>query len=315
MLPRKIRYFLSIVEYGSLTKAAQKLDLTQPTLSKFLSKLEGEVGHELFLRQKDNSLRLTEAGQVYLRAARKMEANWRTMEGELAALKRKENLTIRLGIDGDSVHNFAQACADRVSAEYPNVSVEIHYFTSQEIQDRILNGVLDMGLASYSRTNELLTYQACTRNEMDLVVCREHPLAKYSYQLPGQEKVRISLCDLPPDTPFLLAHEGYSQRELVDDYMRQMNFEPYVPNTFVRPGFLSDILNAKKTLVAFCPRNHVYPELAYLALDPPFFNIRGMCHAKRKKLSPAENRLAELLQEAPRQRVWDEKQNILGDRK
>jgi len=308
MLPRKVQYFLSIVENGSLTKAAKKLDLTQPTLSKFLSKLEGEVGHELFFRQKDNSLKLTEAGQVYLRAARKMETTWRTMEGELAELKRKNNLLIRLGIDGDSVHNFAQACADCVSAEYPNVSVEIHYFTSQEIQDGILNGILDMGLASYARTNELLEYQVCTRNEMDLVVCREHPLARYSYQIPGQEEVRISLRDLSSDTPFLLAHEGNNQRVLVDDYMNQMNFEPYVPNTFVRPGFLSDILNAKKTLVSFCPRNHIYPQLAYIALKPPFFNARGICYAKRKKLSPPENRLVQLLREAPKQRVWDEKQ-------
>ena len=57
MALRKIRYFLSIVENGSLSKAAQDLYLTQPTLSRFLAKLEEEVGHELFLRQKDNSLK------------------------------------------------------------------------------------------------------------------------------------------------------------------------------------------------------------------------------------------------------------------
>jgi len=309
-MPRKIRYFLSIVENGSLSKAAQNLYLTQPTLSKFLPKLEGEVGHELFLRQRDNSLKLTEAGQVYLRAAKKMEANWRAMERELAALDRRDNRLIRLGIDSDTLHNFAQKCADCVCAEYPNVSVEIHCFTSREIQERILNGILDMGLASYSRMNEALVYDDCGRNEMNLVVCKEHPLAKYSYQIPGQEEAKLSLKDLPPETPFLLAHEGHSQRELVDDYMNQMNFTPYVPNTFVRAGFLSDILNAKKTLVGFCPRNHFYPELAYIALDPPFFNIRGICHSKGKRLSPPERRLAELLQEAPKQRVWDEKLSI-----
>ena len=306
MALRKIRYFLSIVENGSLSKAAQDLYLTQPTLSRFLAKLEEEVGHELFLRQKDNSLKLTEAGQVYLKAAKKIEACWRAMERDMVALGRKDKSLIRLGIDGDHVHHFAQECVDAVSAEYPNVSVEIHCFTSREIQEKILNGSLDIGLASYSKPNQLLDYDICVKNEMDLVVCKDHPLAKYSYQIPGQEELRISLNDLDPNTPFLLAHEGYTQRDLANDYMNQMKFTPYVPNTFFRPGFLAEILTVKRTLVGFCPRNHYYPDLAYIALDPPFFNVRGICYPKHEHLSPPERRLAELLREAPKERVWNE---------
>jgi len=68
---KKIQYFLSIVEEGSLSKAAQSLYLTQPTLSRFLARLEEEAGVQLFRRNKDSSLELTEAGEAYLNAAKK----------------------------------------------------------------------------------------------------------------------------------------------------------------------------------------------------------------------------------------------------
>ena len=58
---RKISYFLKIVECGSLSKAAQSLYLTQPSLSRFLDGLEADVGVKLFTRSKSSSLVLTPA--------------------------------------------------------------------------------------------------------------------------------------------------------------------------------------------------------------------------------------------------------------
>ena len=70
---KKIKYFLRIVEKGGLSKAASSLYLTQPTLSRFLSNLEEELGVKLFVRGHDNSLTLTQAGQIYLEMAKKVE--------------------------------------------------------------------------------------------------------------------------------------------------------------------------------------------------------------------------------------------------
>jgi len=298
---RKVQFFLRIARTGSLSKAAEGLYLTQPTLSRFLAKLEDEAGTKLFLRQKDNSLKLTEAGEVYLKAAQKIDAIWDSMESELNELKAKNIRRIRLGIDGDNVHPFAQACADTICEKYPNTSVEIYAFSSPDIQNKIQNGELDIGLASYSKLNEALSYRIFTKNEVDLAVCKSHPLAKYSYQIPGQEQLRISLNSLDPNTPFLLAREGFALRDLVDDYMKQINFTPYVPSTFLLPMFLADILNAKKSLVGFIPRHQIHGSLACIAIDPPLFLIRGVCYSKGRELSSAENALIALLQGAQKQ--------------
>lgn len=80
---KKIQYFLKIVETGSLSKAAEQLYLTQPTLSRFLLKLEEEAGTKLFSRGRDNSLSLTAGGLVYLEAARRIDAIWNDMQADL----------------------------------------------------------------------------------------------------------------------------------------------------------------------------------------------------------------------------------------
>ena len=63
---RKISYFLKIVECGSLSKAARSLNLSQPTLSRFLDNLETDVGVKLVTRSKSSSLVLTKAGMDYV---------------------------------------------------------------------------------------------------------------------------------------------------------------------------------------------------------------------------------------------------------
>ena len=64
-------YFVAIVEEGSISKAAKKLYISQPTLSQFLSKLEAAEGAKLVTRSSNNSLGLTEAGKLFYESAKK----------------------------------------------------------------------------------------------------------------------------------------------------------------------------------------------------------------------------------------------------
>ena len=80
---KKVQYFLKIVEAGSLSRAAEQLYLTQPTLSRFLAKLEEEAGTKFFSRGRDNSLSLTADGLIYLEAARRIDVLWNEMQADL----------------------------------------------------------------------------------------------------------------------------------------------------------------------------------------------------------------------------------------
>ena len=75
---REITYFLAIADEGYLTKAAQRLHVTQPTLSHFLAKLEKNLGVELFYRRNLVGLELTPAGRIYYDSARRIDHIWQS---------------------------------------------------------------------------------------------------------------------------------------------------------------------------------------------------------------------------------------------
>lgn len=79
MIERKFEYFLSLVELGNITKAAQKNYISQPSMTQFMNRFEAQVGAKLFNREM-SPITLTKAGEIYLEYARKGSSwtrNWR----------------------------------------------------------------------------------------------------------------------------------------------------------------------------------------------------------------------------------------------
>lgn len=110
--------------------------------------------------------------------------------------------------------------------------------------------------------------------------------------------------ELSPRTPFLMIRENTVLRKTIDLYMEKMRFTPLIRNTYLLPNAVPDMMHSGEDLVALCPRNHVYPDLAYIALDPPVFFSRGICFRKDWGQNPAESRLIELLKGMPVKYTW-----------
>jgi len=79
---RQYEFVIEIARCGSVSKAAKYLNLSQPTLSKYLATLEEEIGHELFDRT-TMPLKLTEAGRKYLAAANRILKIYNRLKDEL----------------------------------------------------------------------------------------------------------------------------------------------------------------------------------------------------------------------------------------
>lgn len=297
---KKIQYFLRIVDEGGLSKAAQSLYLTQPTLSRFLEKLEEELGVALFTRSKNNALVLTESGQRYLETARKIDKLWRELDQTLESSRTpKGNLTF--GIHGDYLLPFAAQCADQVRQRYPEVSVSYFCDSSPEIQRLVAEGEIRLGLCAYEDKDPRLAYALCGKTEMNLVVCREHPLAKHSYQLPGQEEHRLSLSQLDENAPFAMMRGNTVLRKAAENYMNKQKFVPNIQQTYLRHGSIGQVVGGSQ-LIGFCPANNRSPRLAYIALDQPFYYCHGVCWQQKATLTPAEKLLVNLLKKMPADR-------------
>lgn len=91
-------YFIALAEEKSISKAAKRLYLSQPTLSSYLRKLESSVGTPLFYR--DKTLSLTPAGEVYLKGVRKIVAINNKMYREIEGHLRQRARFVQRRLDG-----------------------------------------------------------------------------------------------------------------------------------------------------------------------------------------------------------------------
>lgn len=143
---RLLKYFVTIAEEGTISKAAQVLHITQPTLSRQLKELETQLETELFTRNK-NHLNLTQAG-LFLksRATEILELTDQT-EQEFADQKRELfSGHISIGcIEADNSDTMSLMLEEFI-ADYPAVTFNIYTGTSDEIVDRLDKGLLDLAI-------------------------------------------------------------------------------------------------------------------------------------------------------------------------
>lgn len=143
---RVLRYFWTIAEASSVSKAAEQLHITQPTLSRQLKELESELGTELFTREK-NRLKLTEAGLFLKSRAEEILALTQRTAQEFE--DRKKDLfsgNIAVGcVEADNSDTLSMMLENFV-ADYPEVTFNIFTATGDDILDRLDKGLIDLAI-------------------------------------------------------------------------------------------------------------------------------------------------------------------------
>jgi len=175
---RHLRYFQSVAEQLSFSKAAEKLHIAQPAVSRAVQELERELGAALLLRNK-RSVKLTPAGAVLLQQAgiifgicdesiRKVGRTARGQEGEL-----------RLGYIGPPVQPFLSRIVGEFRKRHPRVTVILEERTPERVWEMVSKDRLDVGLARPVAASERLGLQTVLlrKEPMCAVVTPKHPLA------------------------------------------------------------------------------------------------------------------------------------------
>ena len=154
---RILRYFLTVAKEQNFTKAAEQLNITQPTLSRQLSALEDEIGKALFIRG-NRSVTLTETGILLKRRALEILDLEEKMMDELMAKEELIEGTITIGCgEFAAVETLAEIC--KVYKEkYPMVQIALHTATADSVYDMMNQGLVDIGLFMEPVNTEGLDY-------------------------------------------------------------------------------------------------------------------------------------------------------------
>ncbi|MGN1017309.1 MAG: LysR family transcriptional regulator [Oscillospiraceae bacterium] len=138
---RVLRYFLTVAREENITRAAESLHITQPSLSKQLMELEQELGKQLLVRGK-RKLTLTDDGVLLRKRAEEIVALLEKTEQELSA---DTALGGKISIGGLPGKRVLQAAAE-LRAEHPDVSFDFYSGDACEIIERLDHGSLDFAV-------------------------------------------------------------------------------------------------------------------------------------------------------------------------
>ena len=142
---RVLRYFLAVANEGNITKAAEMLHVTQPTLSRQLMDLEDELGATLFLRGK-RAVTLTDEGTLFLQRAQEIVELADKAEREFIERHDLINGVISIGcVETMGSHLLADLIV-KFHNKYPQVQFDLYNGYSDDIKDRIDKGLVDIGL-------------------------------------------------------------------------------------------------------------------------------------------------------------------------
>lgn len=172
----RLEYIVAIAEYGNITRAAESLHVSQPTLSTYLSDLEKELGVTLFHRER-KTLDITPAGEKYVRACREIldirDRLYRDIYDE-------KNVTLRVGTQYSSEQVFSLAIRNYKQI-YPDVVLKPRIQGSMDCCQQVTKGQLDIGYATclsdeMKKLYPLITFQEVCRWHYKLLICRSNPV-------------------------------------------------------------------------------------------------------------------------------------------
>jgi DNA-binding transcriptional LysR family regulator len=174
---RQLRYFIEVADVLSFTKAAQRLHISQPPISRQIARLEQEVGTVLLTRTKQ-SVALTEAGRVFYEQAKitvtsaqhAITSARRAGEGHVGRLS--------LGFGGLTAYWWPQVMAE-FRAESPSVELVLHPLQLAYQRAALLEDKIDIGLVVLPIEHEDLASERFTSETLWVALPEGHPLAAH----------------------------------------------------------------------------------------------------------------------------------------
>lgn len=142
---RQLRYFIAVAEEGSFTRAAARLNLSQPPLSQQIKSLEAELGVQLFRRVHDGAL-LTEAGHCLLREGRKILGQVNYATREVVQTGAGEKGKVRLGSVGAAFFSVLPLIVEHISERLPEIELELIETGANEQVAGLERGEIDLGI-------------------------------------------------------------------------------------------------------------------------------------------------------------------------
>jgi DNA-binding transcriptional LysR family regulator len=232
---RQLRYFLTLADELHFKKAADKLFIVQPALTKQIQNLEAELGVSLFDRNK-RKVKLSVAGQFFKTHIAKLFQDLEDVKSKVGLIEKGVKGEIRIGYVGSCIHTFLPSLLSKLHENYPEIQTYLSEMTSASQLLAIQKGELDVAFLRNPPINKKYENRLIFQENFSLIVPENHfitsnnfknlkQLANEKFILPTKsdgelyQALQWSICE---DAGFIpqIAHEtvhGYTTIKLVEN--------------------------------------------------------------------------------------------------
>lgn len=297
---KDFEYIIEITRWGSISKAAERLYISQPALSRYLKRLETELKLPLFYKS-DKRYIPTDAGVCFLDYAERMLKLNSEMKESLSNIRDESHNTIRIGASGCRGEFLAFLVLPLLSRKYPQYKTTIIFDSKLTLSPMLSNHMLDVILVNTSTESSSHNHYHIAHEDMVLVVPGDHPLLKEAVTVKGLKYPFVS-----PETwikyPFLSTTPSTNTGKFVKQFMEQRNLQPDVVSQIANIDMIFSAVESRMgiSIVPSLPHKSVFEgSLCYLSLekDQDFKCSFSAVTEKGTILTPAMKRLIEVTRE------------------
>lgn len=209
---RELRYFLAVAREKNITKAADALYISQPSLSKQMQNLEKEIGSPLFVRG-SRSVALTETGMLLKKRAEELLELYEKTEAELAAPAETVYGEVRIGGGESYALQTVMQAAKAVQDNYPHITFRFFSGEAYDVSEKLDRGLIDFGvMVDLPDTSQYNALRLPLTDRWGVLMRRDSPLA---------EKESISPSDLTGQ-PVLASRQMLEKKGMINEWMRRI---------------------------------------------------------------------------------------------
>ncbi len=224
MNQRECELVLAIAREGSISRAAEKMYMSQPALSLFLTRLETALGMKLFART-TNGLKPTYAGECYIRTAEKIVKLCGDFEVELCEISRLHRGRVQVGATVHLGSYVFPMLIPRYKEYYPNIEIIITEKKSSDLELALTHNDIDIALMHMPFSNVDADHEVITRDPFVMVIAENSPAAKNIYEKNGKIYIDPRAC---AEEKFVLAYPTQRVRQVSDRILAQADIVPNI---------------------------------------------------------------------------------------
>lgn len=178
---KELQYIVTLADEGSISRAAEYLYMAQSSLSQFLQQYEAELGVTLFVRT-SKGLRPTTAGTLFIENARSILYHYRLVKNEIWDMEHMQRGKIIFGISSFRGSYMMPPVLKQFYETYPNVQVEIVEANSIALEEKILDGLIDLAIVALPLKKLNHEVELMKSDEILIVANRAHPVMQYIHK-------------------------------------------------------------------------------------------------------------------------------------